>query len=64
MRYDRCAHTFISAIYIAATVIFWLGVLSLKRYAKNLNHLTLPEIKDFNALSDALCFRYFVKRYR
>ena len=24
MRYDRCAHTFISAIYIAATVIFWL----------------------------------------
>ena len=22
-RYDRCAHTFISAIYIAATVIFW-----------------------------------------
>jgi transposase len=24
MRYDRCAHTFISAICIAATVIFWL----------------------------------------
>lgn len=24
MRYDRCAHTFKSAIYIAATVIFWL----------------------------------------
>ncbi len=23
-RYDRCAHTFRSAIYIAATVIFWL----------------------------------------
>ncbi len=23
-RYDRCAHTFMSAIYIAATVIFWL----------------------------------------
>ena len=23
-RYDRCAHTFISAICIAATVIFWL----------------------------------------
>ncbi len=22
MRYDRCAHTFTSAIYIAATVIF------------------------------------------
>jgi transposase len=25
MRYDRCAHTFFSAIRIAATVIFWLG---------------------------------------
>ena len=24
MRYDRCAHTFFSAICIAATVIFWL----------------------------------------
>ncbi len=23
-RYDRCAHTFMSAIYIAASVIFWL----------------------------------------
>jgi len=23
-RYDRCAHTFMSAITIAATVIFWL----------------------------------------
>jgi len=23
-RYDRCAHTFFSAIWIAATVIFWL----------------------------------------
>ena len=23
-RYDRCAHTFMSVIYIAATVIFWL----------------------------------------
>jgi hypothetical protein len=23
-RYDRCAHTFRSAIHIAATVIFWL----------------------------------------
>ena len=23
-RYDRCAHTFMSATYIAATVIFWL----------------------------------------
>jgi transposase len=25
MRYDRCAHTFFSAICLAATVIFWLG---------------------------------------
>ena len=24
-RYDRCAHTFFSAICIAATVTFWLG---------------------------------------
>jgi hypothetical protein len=24
MRYDRAAHTFFSAIYVAATVIFWL----------------------------------------
>jgi transposase len=24
LRYDRCAHTFFSAICIAATVIFWL----------------------------------------
>ena len=24
-RYDRCAHTFLSAICIAATVIFWLN---------------------------------------
>ena len=24
MRYDRCAHTFMSAICIAATVLFWL----------------------------------------
>ena len=25
MRYDRCAHTFLSAITIVATVTFWLG---------------------------------------
>lgn len=25
VRYDRCGHTFFSAIRIAATVIFWLG---------------------------------------
>ena len=24
MRYDRCAHTFFSAICIAASIIFWL----------------------------------------
>jgi len=24
-RYDRCAHTFMTSIIIAATVIFWLG---------------------------------------
>jgi transposase len=24
-RYDRCAHTFMAAIVIAATLIFWLG---------------------------------------
>ena len=26
---------------------------------KTSHHLTLPEIKDFNALDDKLCFRYF-----
>lgn len=25
VRHDRCAHTFFSAVCIAATVIFWLG---------------------------------------
>lgn len=25
MRYDRCAHTFFSAIALAATIIFWLN---------------------------------------
>jgi len=25
-RYDRCAHTFFSAIALAAAVIFWLGL--------------------------------------
>jgi len=23
-RYDRCAHTFVSAIFLAAVVIFWI----------------------------------------
>ncbi len=32
-------------------------VANLKQKSVNLNHLTLPEIKDFNALSDALCCR-------
>ena len=29
MRYDRCTHTFESAIYIATIVLFWIWVLSL-----------------------------------
>ena len=29
----------------------WQDV-TLKRHAKNLNHVSLPEIKDFNALRD------------
>jgi transposase len=29
-RYDRCAHTFMSAICIAAIVIFWINQLVLK----------------------------------
>jgi len=37
---------------------------TLERLAKNLNHLTLPEIKDFNALGDTRCVRYFVKRFK
>ncbi len=40
------------------------GQFTLKRYAKNLNPLTLPEIGDFNALRDAFCLKCFVKRYR
>jgi transposase len=34
-RYDRCAHTFMSAICIAAIVIFWLLVLSLGKRSVN-----------------------------
>ena len=34
----------------------------LKRFAKYLNHLTLPEIIDFNALNDAQCLKFFAKR--
>ena len=42
----------------------WTGAFCvLKRFALNLNHLTLPEIKDFNALSDTLCIKLTAKRY-
>jgi hypothetical protein len=34
----------------------------LQRYRFNLNHLTLPEIKDFNALGDRFCFKEKAKR--
>jgi transposase len=27
-RYDRCAHTFVSAISLATIVIFWIGSMS------------------------------------
>ncbi len=39
-RYDRCSHTFMSAICIAATVIFWLNqrVLTLTRRRLNTIH--------------------------
>ena len=40
------------------------GIFHIMRFALNLNHLTLPEIKDFNALSDALCIKLNAKRYR
>jgi hypothetical protein len=44
--------------------LYWTFIyLFLMRYAKNQYHLTLPEIKDFNALGDVRYFRYFVKRY-
>jgi len=32
---------------------------ALLHFRKNLNHLTLPEIKDFNALSDAPLLQVF-----
>jgi hypothetical protein len=38
-------------------------IAAIKPFAKYLTHLTLPEIKDFNALSDALCLKLFAKRY-
>jgi hypothetical protein len=36
----------------------------LKHFALNLNHPTLPEIKDFNALDNTWCFKLNAKRYR
>ena len=38
MRYDRCAHVFLSAIQIAAVVIFWINqsVLTLVSAAQRL----------------------------
>jgi len=35
----------------------------IQRYRLNLNHLTLPEIKYFNALGDRFCFRAKAKRF-
>jgi len=32
-------------------------IAGLGRFAFNLHHLTLPEIKDFNALGDNRCFK-------
>jgi hypothetical protein len=37
---------------------------NLERYRLNLNQLTLPEIKDFNALADRFCFTKKAKRFR
>ncbi|MEL7049357.1 MAG: hypothetical protein AAFO75_10425, partial [Pseudomonadota bacterium] len=36
----------------------------LKQFALNLNHLTLPEIIDFNALGDAPCIKLNAKRFK
>ena len=46
--------------------VFWFARMGggLKRYAKNLNHLTLPEIKDFNALGDESCLKANAKCFR
>lgn len=40
-----------------------LGLI-LKHSALNLNHLSLPEIKDFNAIGDKRCFREKAGSYR
>ena len=34
---------------------------ALEHFRKNLNHPTLPEVRDFNALGDPTCIRYFEK---
>ena len=49
-RYDRCAHTFFSAIAIAATVIFWLG----RQWVRCL--IIRSKHHCENALSCARCF--------
>jgi len=36
----------------------------LQRYRLNLKHLTLPEIKDFNALGYRFCFREKAKCFK
>ena len=40
-----------------------VGSMVLQRYRLNLTHLTLPEIKDFNALGDRSCVREKAKRF-
>ncbi len=37
---------------------------AIEHFDLNLNHLTLPEIIDFNALGDEQCFKLKPKRYR
>jgi transposase len=54
MRYDRCAHTFLAAITLAATVTFWLNqcVLSLDPMATQAPHT--GEQRKFAPLSRTL----------
>ena len=42
----------------------WVQPGDLKQKYKNLNHLTLPELRDFNGLDDTTCFTLFAFRYR
>jgi len=39
-RYDRCAHTFVSAISPAAIVIFWMGSMSTDHRADSRDEFT------------------------